>query len=416
MRFTRLTSMGAAAICLAGAAQAQNIHFNEIYADQQGTDTMEYIELIGTPGMSLDGIVVCMVEGQGGGQGTLDRVWDLTGLTVPADGYFVMGNIAIATMDYDLANGPHTSGGAANNIENGTETFYLLSVPNPLDIADLENVLNNTSIDPDLNGETLFSDDPVNFITLENLTMFNLTSGDGAGGPGTPHDIPHDCAPTIGPNGTYFPSGISRSGDYPNDWCGDTFLDWANAGGPDQTPGSANPVLTCGVTVASGTGCSSGNNGTGTPFCDPAVNNSTGVPAVLTGTTGSGVGSGVHLEITSGVPGQLAYFLVGNEATSGLVVSNGQFCLVGTTTAQFYRYNVGGTDMNSIGGFDATGTMINSVGTSTTGFGFDVPNTIPASPLITITAGNTWHFQGWYRDTPAGVGTSNFTNGLSVTF
>jgi hypothetical protein len=31
-------------------------------------------------------------------------------------------------------------------------------------------------------------------------------------------------------------------------------------------------------------------------------------------------------------------------------------------------------------------------------------------------AGDTWHFQGWYRDTPAGSGQSNFTNGLSVTF
>ncbi len=159
-----------------------------------------------------------------------------------------------------------------------------------------------------------------------------------------------------------------------------------------------------------------GGGGAGVSFCDPAQNNSTGAPADLAGTWGSGVGSDLHLEITSGVPGQLAYMLVGNEATSGISVSNGQFCLVGTSTAQFFRYNVGGTDMNSIGGFDASGTMINSMGTSTTGFGFDVPNTIPASPLITIMAGDTWHFQGWYRDTPAGAGTSNFTNGLSVTF
>ncbi|MDF1836916.1 MAG: hypothetical protein P1V35_03525, partial [Planctomycetota bacterium] len=157
MRFNRLSSIAAGAICLAGAAQAQNIHFNEIYASHSGVDTQEFIELVGTPGMSLNGIVVCVVEGQGGGQGILDRVWDLSGLTMPADGYFVMGNVTVANMDYDLANGPHTTGGASDNIENGTETFYLLSIPNPLDIADLENTLNNTSIDPDLNGETLFT-------------------------------------------------------------------------------------------------------------------------------------------------------------------------------------------------------------------------------------------------------------------
>ncbi|MFT5200230.1 MAG: hypothetical protein ACI87O_002905, partial [Planctomycetota bacterium] len=182
MRFNRLSSIAVAATCLAGAAQAQNIHFNEIYASHTGTDDQEFIELVGTPGMSLDNIVVCIVEGQGGGQGTLDRVWDLTGLVMPADGYFVMGNIAVANMDYDLANGPHTTGGVANNIENGTETFYLLNVPNPLDIADLENTLNNTDIDPDNNGNTIFTDDMANFITIENLTMFNPQSGTGGGG------------------------------------------------------------------------------------------------------------------------------------------------------------------------------------------------------------------------------------------
>ncbi len=172
-----------------------------------------------------------------------------------------------------------------------------------------------------------------------------------------------------------------------------------------------NAEMEIAVQVAAGSGPA-----VGTTFCDPNSINSTGSSAVLTGSWGTGVGSDLHLEITSGPAGQLAYFLVGNEATAGTTVSNGQFCLIGTSTAQFYRYNVGGTDMNSIGGFDATGTMINSVGTSTTGFGFDVPSTIPAGPMITIMAGDTWHFQGWYRDTAAGVGSSNFSNGLSVTF
>ncbi len=159
-----------------------------------------------------------------------------------------------------------------------------------------------------------------------------------------------------------------------------------------------------------------GSGSVGTPFCDPASSNSSGGPAILAGSNGTGVGTDVHLEITGGVPGQLAYLLVGNEATSGITVSNGLFCLVGTPTAQFFRYNVAGTDMDSIGGFDATGTMINSFGTSTTGFGFDIPNTIPSTVPTTIMSGDTWHFQGWYRDTPAGVGSSNFTNGLSITF
>ncbi|MDF1837208.1 MAG: hypothetical protein P1V35_05015 [Planctomycetota bacterium] len=208
-----------------------------------------------------------------------------------------------------------------------------------------------------------------------------------------------------------------------------TYLNWA-AGEPNNISGSGgaedyaemfgsgewndaelNHLATDSFIVEWGT-----SGGTGTPFCDPNGINSAGLSAVLTGAFGSGVGSDLHLEINDGVPGQLAYFLCGNEATMGVPVSNGTFCLVGTATAQFFRFNVAGTDMNSIGGFDASGTMINAAGTSTTGFGYDVPSTIPDSVPVPIMAGDTWHFQAWYRDTPAGVGSSNFTNGLSVTF
>ncbi|MCP5020493.1 MAG: DUF1566 domain-containing protein [bacterium] len=158
------------------------------------------------------------------------------------------------------------------------------------------------------------------------------------------------------------------------------------------------------------------STGTIVSFCDPATNNSTGAPAVLAGTWGSGVGSGLHLEITGGVPGEFGYLIAGNEVTSGIQISNGLFCLAGTSTAQFFRYYVAGTDMSAAGSFDASGIFVNTVGTSSTGYGFDVPSTIPATIPITILSGDTWHFQGWFRDTPTGSGSSNFTNGLSATF
>ncbi|MCP5023347.1 MAG: formylglycine-generating enzyme family protein [bacterium] len=154
---------------------------------------------------------------------------------------------------------------------------------------------------------------------------------------------------------------------------------------------------------------------TGRSFCI-VTNNSTGQPTTLTGAFGSGVGSDLHLEVTQGVPGELAYFLVGNEVTSGVVTSNGLNCLVGTGTAQVFRYNVAGGLSNSVGRFDSSGVFQNLVGTSSTGSGFDVPDTIPSFPSTMIMSGDTWHFQVWHRDRTVQTSDSNFSNGLSVTF
>jgi formylglycine-generating enzyme required for sulfatase activity len=168
-------------------------------------------------------------------------------------------------------------------------------------------------------------------------------------------------------------------------------------------------------TLAAVFACSASAQNVGTSFCSP-TNNSTGASALLVGTAGSGVGSNLHLGVTQGVPNEIGYFLAGNEATAGVMISNGVLCLVGTGSAALYRYNVAGGDSSSVGLFDANGVLQNLVGTSTTGLGFDVPGTIPSGVPITIMSGDTWHFQLWHRDTPAGGGTSNFSNGLSVTF
>ncbi|MDF1838526.1 MAG: hypothetical protein P1V35_11715 [Planctomycetota bacterium] len=162
-----------------------------------------------------------------------------------------------------------------------------------------------------------------------------------------------------------------------------------------------------------------------TDFCNPANNNSTGAPAVMTGAAGSGVGSDLHLDVSGGpLPlgdgtRMLGYYLVGNEATPGIPISDGNFCLVGTATASFGRYNVAGTTRFSLSLFDAAGNLENLVGTGgVTGYGFDVPSEVEVAgtPLTTIMSGDTYHFQCWYRDTLSGSGNSNFSSALSVTF
>ena len=148
-------------------------------------------------------------------------------------------------------------------------------------------------------------------------------------------------------------------------------------------------------------------------FCDPADNNSTGFPTVMSGNFGTGVGSGLHLEATQGPPTQFGYFLIGTGVSDpGTPISDGHLCLSVTGGNTFGRYNVSGGALNSIGQFDAGGVLQNMVGTSTVGSGFDVPTTVP-SIGGTITAGSTWHFQLWHRED---AGASNFSNGLTVNF
>lgn len=154
---------------------------------------------------------------------------------------------------------------------------------------------------------------------------------------------------------------------------------------------------------------------TGTTFC-AATANSSGVPALLTGNFGTGVGSDLHLEVSGGVPNEFGYFLAGNEITSGVMISGGMNCLIGTPTAQMFRYNVAGTEAISVGRFNSAGVFQNLVGTSQTGAGFDVPCMIPSGIPFPILSGDTWQFQLWYRDTGVMAGHSNFSSGLSVTF
>ncbi len=137
--------------------------------------------------------------------------------------------------------------------------------------------------------------------------------------------------------------------------------------------------------------------------CTPYPN-STGVPTVLTGAVTGSPGSGLHLEATSGPPGQFGYVLIGTGVSpAGLPIASGNLCLSGALA----RYNLAGTTMNSIGLFDGAGVLQNLAGTSTVGSGFDVPSMIPSPIGGILMAGTPMHFQLWHRD----VGmTSNFSN------
>ncbi|HPF13736.1 MAG TPA: hypothetical protein PLJ12_05675 [Planctomycetota bacterium] len=120
--------------------------------------------------------------------------------------------------------------------------------------------------------------------------------------------------------------------------------------------GTPNNCNTYDLVIAGAGGCTGGS--TGTPFCNPMNPNSTGASTTLTGSFGSGVGSGLHLEASSGPPNQFGYFLIGTaSATPGIAVSQGRLCLSISGGNVFGRYNVPGGSLNSVGLFNAGGVL-----------------------------------------------------------
>jgi len=87
MRFSKviLTVFCIALIPMAASA----VMINEIRIDQPGGDDDEYFELAGTPGESLDGLTYIVIGDGTGGSGVIENVTDLTGLMIPAGGYFL---------------------------------------------------------------------------------------------------------------------------------------------------------------------------------------------------------------------------------------------------------------------------------------------------------------------------------------
>ncbi len=156
--------------------------------------------------------------------------------------------------------------------------------------------------------------------------------------------------------------------------------------------------------------------GTGVNFCDPSANNVTGVPTRMSASLTTG-GAGVLLNAVDGPPGQFGYFLVGTSVSDpGSALSNGFLCLTLGGGQSLGRYNVSGTAFNSTGQFSPSGRFSNLVGTGSNGFGFVVPSTVPITGSPVIMTGETWNFQLWHRDSLTGMGESNFSNGVSVTF
>jgi hypothetical protein len=142
--------------------------------------------------------------------------------------------------------------------------------------------------------------------------------------------------------------------------------------------------------------------GVGVNYCGPAVANSTGVPGTITGIgSGSVAANNLTLRAASLPLNSFGFFLT--SRTQGFVVmpggSRGNLCLSGSIG----RYVGPGQIKNSgsIGQFE----LLLNLNQMPTPAGF-----------VAAAVGDTWNFQTWHRDVFGGAATSNFTDGLSVTF
>ncbi|MCP3915818.1 MAG: hypothetical protein GY711_09700 [bacterium] len=132
----------------------------------------------------------------------------------------------------------------------------------------------------------------------------------------------------------------------------------------------------------------------GAPFCNPAIPNTTGVPARIRAFGSTLVAAGdLTLFAEALPPGEFGYFLVGSGTNQvNPPGSLGILCLAG----------------NSIGRYNQASNIIQGpLGT----IGVNLA-ALPLSPAHAVQAGETWNFQCWFRD----QGTSNFTDAVTIAF
>lgn len=96
--------------------------FNELNIDNPGGgDTAEFIELYGTPGASLDGLVIVLFEGD-----TDDSyaAFDLDGYSLDENGFFVIGNAATTNVDFIIPDATISNGADGVGLYIGNDTDF----------------------------------------------------------------------------------------------------------------------------------------------------------------------------------------------------------------------------------------------------------------------------------------------------
>jgi predicted extracellular nuclease len=185
------------------------VYINEIQVSTTGPD-WEFVEIQGAPATDLTGYTLVGVESDStdASAGRVDLVVSLTGQTIPADGFWVaLSPTGQATY------GPGDAAIADNSFENSTATYFLVS--------GFSGAVGN---DLDTNNDGVLDATPWTAVA----DSVNLTD--------SATDFTYG-ATSVGPDGTFLPSGTYRCPDAPTGIF-DTNIHNFNV--PDGTPGAAN--------------------------------------------------------------------------------------------------------------------------------------------------------------------------------
>jgi hypothetical protein len=193
---------------------ATNVAINETRIDDDSGDTDEYFELVGVPGTGLDGLFYIVI-GDGSsaqGSGVLERVIDLAGLSIPADGFFLGANSTLGT---DVPAGSIDLQIPSNAFENSDNVTHLL-------VAGLTATA-GTDLD---DGDTGTVDTPW-LSVLDGFSLFEESGGELL-------YASQFGLPTIGPDGDFVPTHVYRLPDGTGNWFIGPFISQYD------TPGTAN--------------------------------------------------------------------------------------------------------------------------------------------------------------------------------
>ena len=190
-------------LCLQQAAVAVSI--NEIRIDQFGVDNDQYFELEGTAGESLEDLWYLVIgDSPAGLSGTIEEAIPLSGLAIPADGFFLAAESSFGAPGTAF-DGIFPDFSTSLNFENSDNVTHVL----------VSDFTGNDGDDLDLNNDGILEVTPWSVV----VDAIGLVESPDLSAPNSEWYYGTELMFTdIGPSDTFVPGHVYRETDSGSDW------------------------------------------------------------------------------------------------------------------------------------------------------------------------------------------------------